>query len=119
MPFCGFLAAECGALESLGLTYVLLDAGATVVEGFGKELWPIIGIGPVRDHRNDAPLAAGGPATLASQGSSSQPGHLGRCPGLVDEGQALRIQLRLGCEPGPARACNVGPLLLCCVRYFF
>jgi hypothetical protein len=65
------------------------------------------------------PVRNGGSAALSFQGPAAQPGHLGRGAGLVDEDQVLRIKVGLGCEPGPAPGCNVGPLLLGGVRRFF
>jgi hypothetical protein len=61
----------------------------------------------------------GGPASFASQGTATDPGHLGRGTGLVDEDQAVRVEVRLGVEPGPSPLGDVGPLLLGCVRGFF
>jgi len=60
-----------------------------------------------------------GAAAIASQGATSQPGHLGRYSGLIDEDQAVGVEVRLGCKPRPAPGGNVGPLFLGCVRYFF
>ncbi len=45
--------------------------------------------------------------------------HLGRGAGLVDEDQALRCQVRLSLEPGPAAVQHVRALLLAGVRGFF
>ena len=39
-------------------------------------------------------------------------GHLGRSPGLIDEHQALGIEIELGFEPGFASPYDVGTLLL-------
>jgi hypothetical protein len=61
----------------------------------------------------------GCPAALAPQGTASQPGHLGRSTGFVDEDQTQRIEIRLRCEPSLAPDCDVGSLLLGCVRCFF
>jgi hypothetical protein len=47
------------------------------------------------------------------------PCHLGRGPGLVDEDQALGVQIGLALEPGPTTTQNVGALLLAGVRGFF
>jgi hypothetical protein len=58
-----------------------------------------------------------GATTLAFGGATSQPCHLGRSAGLVDEDQAPRIKIRLGCEPGTASGYDVWPLLLGCVRF--
>ena len=61
----------------------------------------------------------GGAATLSFQCATSQPSHLGRGTGLIDKDQALRVEVRLSCEPSPAQGCDVAPLLLGGVRCFF
>jgi hypothetical protein len=71
-----------------------------------------------RGGRPHMPVRHGGATPLSFQGAASQPGHLGRCAGLVDEDQSLRIKIRLGCEPSLAPGCDVGPRLLGCVRCF-
>jgi hypothetical protein len=58
-------------------------------------------------------------ATLSPFGAASEPRHLRRRTGLVDEDQALRIEIRLRVEPGPAPRGDVGPFLLAGVRGFF
>jgi hypothetical protein len=45
--------------------------------------------------------------------------HVGAGPGLVDEHQAVGIEVELTLEPGPALAQDVGPLLLGGVRGLF
>ena len=65
------------------------------------------------------PMGHGGTATLAASGPSIATGHLGRGAGLVDEDQPLRLQIRLGVEPGAAPPQNVSPLLFAGVRGFF
>jgi hypothetical protein len=46
------------------------------------------------------------------------PGHVGRSPGLVDEGQALGIEIELGFEPGLAPLQDVQAALLGRVAVF-
>jgi len=65
---------------------------------------------PVRDWRA---------AALSAFGAATQAGHLGRGSGLIDEDQALRVEIRLGIEPGLAPLRDVGPILLAGVRRFF
>ena len=60
-----------------------------------------------------------GPASLAARRTTAQPGHLGRGAGLVDENQALGLQVGLKLEPGIPPLEDVRPLLLACVRCFF
>jgi hypothetical protein len=60
-----------------------------------------------------------GPASLAADSPATEPGHLRRSPGFVDEHQAQRIEVRLGVEPGLAPSGGVGPLLLAGVCRFF
>jgi hypothetical protein len=60
-----------------------------------------------------------GSATLPTPRSPAQPGHLGRRAGLIDEHQALRVDVRLPVEPGLAPREHVGPLLLAGVCRFF
>ena len=52
----GFLATESNALEALELSDALLDAGASAVERFREESWPVLG---VRLRWNDGADAAG------------------------------------------------------------
>ncbi|MEA2852980.1 MAG: hypothetical protein QOE02_2999 [Rhodospirillaceae bacterium] len=65
------------------------------------------------------PMGHRGPAALAAWRPPASTSHLGRCSRLIDEDQALRGQLRLGIEPGPATSQDVSPLLLAGVRGFF
>ena len=62
-------------------------------------------------HRSTAALAAPCPAKA--------PRHLGRGAGFVDEDQSLRLQVRLGLEPGVAPSQNVRALLFAGVGAFF
>jgi hypothetical protein len=59
------------------------------------------------------------PAAFTAPRATITPGHLGRCPGLVDEDQSLRFQIGLGLEPGPPTTLNVSALLFAGVRGFF
>jgi len=59
------------------------------------------------------------PAPLAAPRAPVAPRHLGRGAGLVDEDQALGVQLGLRLEPGPAASQHVRALLLAGVRGFF
>ena len=59
-----------------------------------------------------------GTAALAAFGAPAQAGHLGRGAGLVDEDQALGVEVRLGVEPGAALGRDVGPFLLGRLRLF-
>lgn len=59
------------------------------------------------------------PAALCPSGTASQPGHPGGRPGLVDEDQALGVEIGLRVEPSPAPRGDVGPLLLAGVRGLF
>jgi hypothetical protein len=67
------------------------------------------------------PVAVGHrcPASLAAPRATVAPRPLGRGAGLVDEDQALGVQIGLRLEPGPAPAQNVRALLLAGVRGFF
>jgi hypothetical protein len=58
-------------------------------------------------------------AALPPFGAASEPGHLGGRTGLVDEDQALGVEIRLLVEPRPAPRGDVGPFLLAGVRRFF
>ncbi len=60
-----------------------------------------------------------GPEPLASSSATTTPGHVGRCPGLVDEHQTIRIEIELGIEPVPAPRQDVRAVLLGRVRGFF
>jgi len=55
----------------------------------------------------------------AAQGPPAQPGHLGRRAGLIDEDEALRIELCLCGAPGLSLRGDVGSVLLAGVRGFF
>src|SRR3546814_6613066 len=58
------------------------------------------------------------PAALAAWRAAATAGHLCRRPGLVDEHQAIRIQLRLEFKPGAPAPQDVRTLLLAGVRGF-
>ena len=60
-----------------------------------------------------------GAAALAAWCSAAQAGHFGGGAGLVDEDQALRVEVRLGVEPGEPFGRDVGPVLLAGVGRFF
>jgi hypothetical protein len=60
-----------------------------------------------------------GAAALTAFGAAVKPCHFGRGAGLVDEDQLLGIELRREFAPSLARRCNIGPILLGCVRAFF
>ena len=60
-----------------------------------------------------------GPESLASWSAATTPGHVGRCPGLVDEHQTIRIEIELGIEPVPAPLQDVQAVLLGRVRGLF
>jgi hypothetical protein len=57
-------------------------------------------------------MGNGRPASLSAGGSSTQPGHLRGCRGLVDEDKPLGIEIELAVEPGYAAAQDIGALLL-------
>jgi hypothetical protein len=61
----------------------------------------------------------GGAATLAPQRPTVEPRHLGGGAGLVDEDQALRVEVELAVEPGPACRLDIAALLLSRVRGLF
>jgi hypothetical protein len=46
-------------------------------------------------------------------------GHVGGCPGFIDEDQAFGFQIELAVEPVVPLLQNVGPVLLDCVRSLF
>jgi hypothetical protein len=52
------------------------------------------------------------PASLAAWRSPSQPRHLRRCRGLVDEDEPFGIEIELAVEPSYAAAQDIGTLLL-------
>jgi hypothetical protein len=58
-------------------------------------------------------------AALAPWGAATRTGHLGGRSGLIDEDQALGIEVRLRVEPSLALRGDVGPLLFVGVRGFF
>jgi hypothetical protein len=60
-----------------------------------------------------------GPEPLASWSAATTPGHVGRCPGLVDEHQTIRIEIELSIEPVPAPLQDVRAVLLGRVRGLF
>jgi hypothetical protein len=64
------------------------------------------------------PMAIGnaGPEPLTSWSASPQPRHVGGGPRLVDEDEALRIEIELVVEPLSAPLQDVGPVLLGRVR---
>ena len=60
-----------------------------------------------------------GAAARTAPGATIAPGHLGRGAGLIDEHQALGIEIGLRLEPGLPAAGDVRPLLLAGVCGFF
>jgi hypothetical protein len=52
------------------------------------------------------------PQALAARGTAAEAGHLRVEPGLVNEDQAIRVELRLAGEPGEPRFRDIGALLL-------
>ena len=58
-------------------------------------------------------------ATPAPWRAAAQAGHLGGCSGLIDEHQALGVEVRLRVEPRFALRRDIGALLLAGVRGFF
>jgi hypothetical protein len=68
-------------------------------------LWPLpMGVGD------------GGTKPLAAQAVAVRAGHLGRGPGLIDEHQALRLEVELPLEPCPAPGQDIEAVLLGGVR---
>lgn len=65
------------------------------------------------------PVGYGGAAAFSASGSPSQPSHLGRGAGFVDEDQPLQVEVGLLLKPNPAPFGDVRPLLLGGVRGFF
>ncbi len=59
------------------------------------------------------------PATFSAWGTAAQAGHLGGETSLVDEDEALRIEIELCLEPVPAPLQDVGALLLQCMGGLF
>ena len=64
-------------------------------------------------------MGDGGPAALPAGRPAAQAGHLGVGAGLIDEDQLLRIEVRLGVEPGLTRPPYVRAVLLAGVRRLF
>jgi hypothetical protein len=60
-----------------------------------------------------------GPEPLASWIAAPTPNQVGRCPGLVDEHQTIRIEIELGIEPVPAPLQDVRAVLLAACAVFF
>src|SRR3954453_22138361 len=59
------------------------------------------------------------PQPPTAQGPPIAPGHVGGSPGLVDEDQALGIEIKLALEPGLAPLANIRPVLLGGMRCLF
>ncbi len=89
---------------------------------------------PIQNHGGGEPIQAqtggkGGclPMSMRDRGTAAfttllaaaQAGHLGRCPGLIDEHQAEGIEIGLPGEPGQPARRDVRPVLLGGVRGFF
>ncbi len=64
-------------------------------------------------------MGDGGAAALAPRRPAAAAGHLGRGAGLVDEDEAVRLQIRLAGEPGVAAGGYIGPILLGGMRCLF
>jgi hypothetical protein len=60
-----------------------------------------------------------GEEPFAARAASTQPGHGGRRPGLVDEDELARIKPRLLLLPVRACRANVFAVLFGCVQAFF
>jgi hypothetical protein len=58
-------------------------------------------------------------AALTARGSAAEAGHFGGGAGLIDEHQALGVQLWLKLEPSRPMLRDVRPILLAGVRGFF
>ena len=56
---------------------------------------------------------------LAAQATAMRAGHLRRGPGLVDEDEAVRVEINLPVEPVLAPFQDVGAILLAGVRSLF
>lgn len=56
---------------------------------------------------------------LASRAATMGAGHVGLGPGLIDENQALGVQVDLPVEPGLALAQDVGAVVLAACAVFF
>ena len=65
------------------------------------------------------PVRDAGAQAFASGSATPQPSHLGVEPSLVDEDQPIRIQIRLGLEPGRACRCDILAILLAGVSGLF
>jgi hypothetical protein len=52
------------------------------------------------------------PQPLSASAAAVRPGHVRRCPGLVDEDEALRVEVELALEPGFAPLQDVRTILL-------
>jgi hypothetical protein len=59
------------------------------------------------------------PQALAARGSAVGSCHVGLGSGLVDEDEPLRVEIRLGLEPGLAPLQDVGTILFAGVRGVF
>ena len=73
------------------------------------------------DEGGHLPMAVrnAGDQPFPARAASTQPGHVGRSAGLVDEDELLRIKPRLLLLPVRARGADVLALLLGCVQAFF
>ncbi len=60
-----------------------------------------------------------GPAALATKGTTTQASHLGGQAGLVDEDEAIRVEIGLGLEPVLAPLQDIGAILLQCMGGLF
>lgn len=60
-----------------------------------------------------------GPAALPARGATTQARHLGGQAGLVDEDEALGIEIGLGLEPVVPALQDIGALLLQCMGGLF
>ena len=58
------------------------------------------------------PMRDGGTQALATGGPSVGTGHVGRCPGLINENQTIRIQIKLILEPLATPRQDVRTILL-------
>ena len=65
------------------------------------------------------PMGHRRPAAMAAQSPAAASRHLGRSAGLIDEDEPVRIESRLGFEPGPPALQHIRSLLLDGVRRFF
>ena len=60
-----------------------------------------------------------GAQALAAEGPPVPAGYLGAGAGLVDEDEALRVEIELALEPSPSAAQDVGSVLLRRMRGLF